>query len=90
MIKKQLTAATGKYTDHNGDEKTRWLTIGHIHEHEGREYVTLDKRVNLAAINNGKNPDDDRVFVQIFDPKPRDGQQQSAPAPAPSNEDVPW
>ena len=88
MIKKQLTATTGKYTDRNGDEKTRWLTIGHIHEHEGREYVTLDKRVNLAAINNGKNPEDDRVFVQMFDPKPRDG--HPAQTNQPSNEDVPW
>ena len=38
MIVKRLVVKNGTYTK-DGEEKSRWLHIGAIHEHEGREYT---------------------------------------------------
>lgn len=77
-ILKELTIATGKYTDHNGAEKTRWKTIGHLHDGTKGQYITLDSLVNLGAVPRKEG--DDRVYVNMFDPKPKDG-QRAAPKP---------
>lgn len=78
-ILKELTIATGKYTDQTGAEKTRWKTIGHLHDGSKGQYITLDSLVNLAAVP--RKDGDDRVYVNMFDPKPKDGQRPSKPAP---------
>jgi hypothetical protein len=77
-ILKELTVATGKYTDSSGGEKTRWQTIGHLHDGKNGQYITLNPMMNLAAIP--KKEGDDRVYVNMFDPKPKDGQKQAPKA----------
>lgn len=72
MIKKKLVVANGNYTDKSGEEKTEWVDIGHLHEHNGKEYITLKAHVNLAGLfrKEGEN----RIFANLFDPKPRKGE----------------
>lgn len=86
-ILKELSVAAGKYTDSSGTEKTRWKTIGHIHEGQKGQYITLDPMVNLAAIP--KKEGDDRIYVNMFDPKPKDGQRTPQKAPAATRQDDP-
>ena len=65
MIKKKLVVKNGSYQTRDGQEKNRWVTIGALHEYEGREYITLDGHIALPAlIKDG----DTRVFVSLFDP----------------------
>lgn len=98
-ILKELCVAAGKY-ELNGEEKTRWTRIGHLHETQDktRQYITLDPTYNLAAFP--KKEGDDRLYVNMFDPKPKDGQKptgrsQSAPSGGGGrggdpNEDIPF
>lgn len=74
-ILKELTVAAGKYTDSQGNEKTRWRTIGHLHEGTKGQYITLDPITNLAALPRKEG--DDRVYVNMFDPKPREAPRAS-------------
>lgn len=74
VITKRLVVKNGSYQK-GGEEKTRWLQIGAVHEHEGREYITLDRHINLGALPTREG--DTRVFVSIFD---EDGQKDAAPA----------
>ena len=66
MIIKRLVAANGKYTDKSGKEITRWVNLGALHEHEGRQYITLDRHINLAGLIHKDG--EARVFVNLFDP----------------------
>lgn len=81
-IIKELAVVTRTYTDGNGNEKKVWKNIGAIHtSKEGREYMVIDPLVNLAAIQRKEG--DDRVFVSMFEPKPKEQKQQTnAPAAA--------
>jgi hypothetical protein len=88
-ILKELCVAFGKY-EVNGEEKTRWTRIGHLHETQDktRQYITLDPAYNLAAFP--KKEGDDRLYVNMFDPKPKDGQRtatKSQPKPDPGFDD---
>jgi hypothetical protein len=69
MIVKNLVVANGNWTDRDGKERTNWLTIGHRHEHEGKEYLTLKREINLAGLVVQKDGDS-RVFVREYDPNP--------------------
>lgn len=71
-ILKELVVVGGSYTDKSGNEKKRWRTVGHLHEGTKGQYITLDPITNLAAIPRKEG--DDRVYVNLFDPKPREGQ----------------
>jgi hypothetical protein len=73
MIVKELAIVTRVYTDRDGKEKKVWKNIGAIHEHEGRQYITLDSLINLAAVP--RKDGDDRVFVSMFEPKPKQAAQ---------------
>jgi hypothetical protein len=64
MITKKLMVKNGSYQK-DGEEKNRWLQIGAVHEYEGREYITLDRYVNLAGLPTKDG--DTRVFVSMFD-----------------------
>jgi hypothetical protein len=79
MIKQNLVVKNGSYTTRDGQEKHRYLTIGQLHEHEGRLYITLDAHINLAAIP--RKDGDTRVMVSLYDPKPRDGEAPKKAAP---------
>ena len=63
-VLKKLCVSTGEYQK-NGETKKRWKVIGHLHEYEGREYITLDATFNLAAVP--RKPGDDRVSVNLFE-----------------------
>lgn len=85
MILKELCVAAGQY-EVNGEPKTRWTRIGHLHETQDktRQYITLDPAYNLAAFP--KKEGDDRLYVNMFDPKPKEGQQRrGAPQKAPAS-----
>lgn len=94
MIKKNLVVAVEKYTNSQGEEKTKWLTIGQLHEHDGREYITLDRTVNLSGIPPARKQDgsvDYRVFAQLFEPR-SSGQQKKEPSggDAGFDDDIPF
>lgn len=76
MILKNLCVKNGSYTDRDGNEKGRWVTIGQIHEaKDGGTYITLDAHVNLAAFP--RKDGDTRVMVSQFDPKGREESPKS-------------
>lgn len=81
-ILKELCVAAGQY-EVNGEPKTRWTRIGHLHETQDktRQYITLDPAYNLAAFP--KKEGDDRLYVNMFDPKPKEGQQRTGKREAP-------
>ena len=79
MIKKKLVVANGSYTNKAGDEKTRWVNVGALHEHEGRHYITLDRHINLAGLEHREG--DNRVFANLFDPEPYQGNGAAQPKP---------
>lgn len=78
-ILKELCVPAGEYQS-NGQTKTKWVRIGHLHKTQDgkKQYITLDPMYNLAAFP--LKDDDDRLYVNLFDPKPRDGK------PAPKQE----
>ena len=78
MITKELCVAHRKYTDKNGQDKTVWLKIGEIHEHNGKTYGVIYPHINLAALPRKEG--DDRLFFNLFDPKPKDGQSDAPKA----------
>ena len=84
MIIKKLVVANGQYTAPDGTEKTRWLTIGALHRHEDKTYITLDRHINLAGLETRDG--DTRVFANLFDPEPRGPAPQRASL-APSREE---
>jgi hypothetical protein len=77
-VLKELSVVQEIYTDRNGEQKKKWLNIGQLHEHEGREYIVLYPHINLAALPRKEG--DSRLFVTMFDPKPRDGAQAAQSA----------
>lgn len=86
-IKKKLVASMGKYTTADGSEKTRWLTVGHVHDGSKGEYITLESHINLAAIP--RKDGDSRVYLNMFEPDEKKGGGKPAPA-ADDGTDVPF
>jgi hypothetical protein len=84
MILKNLVVTNGEYTTRDGETKRRYVTIGQLHEHEGRQYITLDAHVNLAGFQRKEG--ESRVFANLYDPQPRGHETQSA---APRSEMAP-
>ena len=67
----ELSVVAGQY-EMNGETKKRWKNVGHLHEtNDGRQYITLDPMVNLAAVPRREG--DDRVYVSMFEPKKKEG-----------------
>ena len=62
--KYEVTAVTGKYTDNNGQEKSRYQTIGAVIESKNGLMLKLE------AVPIGWDG-----WAYLNDPKPRDGQQ---------------
>ena len=88
--------AAGKYTNKNGEEKTRWISIGVMMENGKGPYLLLEPHINLAAF---KEPGKERIIVSVFDQKEhanRDGEGRIQPKPraistdAPFDDDVPF
>jgi hypothetical protein len=78
MILKNLVVTNGEYTTRDGETKRRYVTIGQLHEHDGRQYVTLDAHVNLAGFP--RKDGESRVFANLYDPRPS-GQESQNVAP---------
>jgi hypothetical protein len=64
-ILKRLVVVTGQYTNAQGETKKRYKTVGHLHQGQHGEYITLDASVNLAAFPRKEG--DDRVTVNLYD-----------------------
>lgn len=77
----ELCVAQRKYKDKNGQEKTVWLKIGEIHEHNGRQYGVIFPHINLAALPRKEG--EDRLFFSLFEPKPKEG-RETKPTPTQS------
>ena len=65
MIKKRLVVKNGSYTNKNGEEKNSYVTIGHIHDGQYGEYITLESHINLAAFPRREG--DTRVMINAYD-----------------------
>lgn len=68
---KDLAVKTREYTNTAGEKKANWQNIGSIMENdEGRQFILLDRWVNLAGIPDyGNKPNPTAVLVNVFDPK---------------------
>ena len=68
MIRYELVATTGSYTNAQGEEKRRYENVGHVHESkDGRLYITLKSTFNPAGLPRKEG--EDRVFINMFEPK---------------------
>lgn len=85
---KDLAVVKSTYTNKQGEEKKVWLNIGQVHEHEGREYITLDPTINLAALPRKQG--DDRLFVSMFEPKHRQDSKSGKQTSNDTAEDLPF
>jgi hypothetical protein len=88
-VKKELCVVARTYTDKSGETKKVWSKVGEIHTaKDGREYMVLDPMVNLAAVPRKEG--DDRVFVSMFDPKPKGDKRGAATGGTDTSDDVPF
>lgn len=74
-IVKKLVVKTGSY-ERNGKTVGRYETVGHIHEGEHGEYITIKASVNFAAFPRKEG--DDRVSVNLFDPDDKSDRETAA------------
>lgn len=66
-ILKNISVKTGSWTDKEGKERGRYVTIGHLHDGEHGQYITLESHMNLAAFP--RKAGDSRVIANLYDPK---------------------
>ena len=68
---KNLSVAVGKYTDHSGAEKTKWVNIGGIFQKDdGGKFMLIDRTFNPAGVPNPENKSS--IIVSMFDVKEND------------------
>ena len=70
---KDVVAVVDTYQDNQGNEKKRYKNIGKLLRNDKGDFLVLDRTFNLAGC-----PGQGDVFVSLFDPKPRDGQQRQS------------
>ena len=62
---KRLSVAGKKYTKQDGTESTEWTNLGILNVNQnGREYILLDPKINLAGLPIGDNG---MVMVGVFE-----------------------
>jgi len=79
---KKVVATVGKYTDANGNEKNRYITVG-------RAFIRDDKSVSIKVDSMPVGPEFSG-WLNLYD---LDEDRQAAPAPAPAakvDEDLPF
>ena len=76
---KKVVASNGKYTDANGNEKNRYITVG-------RAFLRDDKSVCIKIDAMPVGPEFNG-WLNLYD-LDEDRQQAPAPAPAPAAEDT--
>jgi hypothetical protein len=80
---KKVVATVGKYTDANGQEKNRYVTVG-------RAFIRDDKSVSIKVDSMPVGPEFSG-WLNLYDlDEDRQGQApaRAAPAPAPAAEDT--
>ena len=69
-IKSVLRVKNGSWINPAGEEKTSYVTIGHIHDGKyGNDFITLEAHINLAAFPRKEG--DSRIMVSVFDYEPK-------------------
>ena len=66
-VKKRLAAKVGKYTDAAGKEKNRTQNVGHLHDGQYGDYLTLDVQPLLGACLAAVVRGEDRLMVSLYD-----------------------
>ena len=84
---KKVVATVGKYTDANGQEKNRYVTVG-------RAFIREDKSVSIKVDAMPVGPEFSG-WLNLYDlDEDRQGQAPAraapAPAPAPVDDDLPF
>jgi hypothetical protein len=84
---KKVVATVGKYTDANGQEKNRYVTVG-------RAFIREDKSVSIKVDSMPVGPEFSG-WLNLYDlDEDRQGQAPAraapAPAPAAADEDLPF
>ena len=82
---KKVVATVGKYTDANGQEKNRYVTVG-------RAFIREDKSVSIKVDSMPVGPEFSG-WLNLYDlDEDRQGQApaRAAPAPAPVDDDLPF
>ena len=84
---KKVVATVGKYTDANGQEKKRYVTVG-------RAFIREDKSVSIKVDSMPVGPEFSG-WLNLYDlDEDRQGQAPAraapAPAPAPVDDDLPF
>jgi hypothetical protein len=84
---KKVVATVGKYTDANGQEKNRYVTVG-------RAFIREDKSVSIKVDSMPVGPEFSG-WLNLYDlDEDRQGQAPAraapAPAPAPVDDDLPF
>ncbi len=75
MKKLDVVAVVGEYVLRDGQIKNRYKTVGEIHEkQDGGMFLLMDKSFNLMAVRQ-KNPNDDKVVLSLYEPKPKENNQ---------------
>lgn len=81
-VLKELAVAVGSYEDRSsGQTKNRYQNVGVLMEStndrgEANTFLMLDRSFNPAGVPF--KPGSDKILISMFDPRPRDGQQQSS------------
>ena len=75
---KKIMVAGGKYTDKNGQEKTKWIQVGKIVVAKGKKKILLDGHISLASLQNEEGV----VWCEVFE------QEDRSQAPAQNPKEV--
>ena len=82
-VKYDLMVANGSYQK-EGETKTSWLKIGRVMSKQSGGFVMkLDALPTSVQDRDGNSVAWDG-WVQMFEPRPREGHQAQEPAPAPA------
>jgi hypothetical protein len=68
----EVVATIGEYQNRQGETKREYLKVGSLMQgDDGRQALVLKRHINLAGLpeKNG------RVWLNLYEPKPREGQQ---------------
>ena len=71
-----ICASTGKFTDHNGNSKNRYIRVGSVLKGEYGAYIMLDAHFNPAGIP--RKDGSSSIILSLFPPKEKDNDNSPA------------
>lgn len=74
MAKKiyDVAVKTGTYTDHSGQEKGRWKSVGAVMKaDDGNSFLMLDRTFSPAGVPDLSGRGGDSILLSLFEPKPQ-------------------